>query len=60
MKLIYFTVDEAAARLRLHRNTILAWIKDGRLRAVKPGKSYMIPRAALDELFAPTQVQNAA
>jgi excisionase family DNA binding protein len=45
------TVDFAAERLKLHPNTVLRFIRGGRLRATRVGKSYRILRADL-EAFA--------
>jgi excisionase family DNA binding protein len=37
-----YTVEQFAERLKLHPKTVLRFIKDGRLRAVKVGKSWRI------------------
>ncbi|MEX2249308.1 MAG: helix-turn-helix domain-containing protein [Parvibaculum sp.] len=42
------TVEEAAERLTLHPKTVLRYIRDGRLKATRIGKSYRIAGAALD------------
>lgn len=39
---IGMTVNEAARRLEVHRNTILIWIKTRQLRAVKLGRKWRI------------------
>src|SRR5690349_1504045 len=44
------TTDEVAALLRLHRVTVQRWLKSGRLRGYQVGRSWPIPRAALEEL----------
>lgn len=43
-----FTVDQAAQQLNLHPKTVLRYIRDGRLRATRIGKSYRIPGSELD------------
>jgi excisionase family DNA binding protein len=43
------TVEFAADRLKLHRKTVLRFIRDGRLRARRIGKSYRILRNDLEE-----------
>jgi excisionase family DNA binding protein len=43
------TVDDAARHLRVHAKTVLRYIRDGRLRATRIGKSYRILRRDLDE-----------
>jgi len=45
-----YTVEQFAERLKLHPKTVLRFIKDGRLRAVKVGKSYRILRSDLDAM----------
>lgn len=55
------TVHQAAARLGLHPKTVLRFIRDGRLRATRIGKSYRIAAADLDafsgaDKAAPAQV----
>jgi excisionase family DNA binding protein len=45
-----YTVELAADRLKLHPKTILRFIREGRLRATKVGKSFRILRADLDAL----------
>lgn len=44
-----FTVDEAAKMLGVSCRTILAAISEGKLRAAKPGKGYLIRESWLDE-----------
>ena len=43
-----YTVEQFAERLKLHPKTVLRFIKDGRLRAVKVGKSYRILRTEME------------
>lgn len=45
-----YTVEMAAERLKLHAKTVLRFIRDGRLRATRIGKSYRILRSDLDAL----------
>jgi excisionase family DNA binding protein len=44
------TVEFAAERLKVHQKTILRFIRKGRLKATRIGKSYRIPRAELEAL----------
>jgi excisionase family DNA binding protein len=53
------TVEEAAARLRVGNWTIRAWIAEGKLRAVRPGRAYLIQVADIEALLASTAVQAA-
>ncbi len=43
-----YTVEQFAERLKLHPKTVLRFIREGRLRAVKMGKSYRILRSEFD------------
>ncbi len=49
MDVTLFTIDEAAARLRVSRWTVYNLIRSGRLRTIKIGHRRLVPRAALDE-----------
>ena len=49
-----YTVEQAAERLKLHPKTVLRFIKDGRLRAVKVGKSYRILRTEMEAMTGMT------
>ncbi len=44
----FYTVEQAAARLRLHPKTVLRYIHDGRLRGTRIGKAYRIMRSDLE------------
>lgn len=50
------TVDVVAERLKLHPKTVLRFIREGKLRAARVGKSYRILRADL-EAFAGVPVR---
>lgn len=45
-----YTVEQFAERLKLHPKTVLRFIRDGRLRAVKVGKSWRILRSDLEAM----------
>jgi excisionase family DNA binding protein len=45
-----YTVEQFAERLKLHPKTVLRFIRDGRLRAVKVGKSYRILRSDMEAM----------
>jgi excisionase family DNA binding protein len=48
----YLRLDEVAALLDVHANTIRHWINKGKLEHVRvPGGSIRIPRAAIVELL---------
>lgn len=52
-----YTVEQSAERLKLHPKTVLRFIREGRLRAAKVGRSYRIPRSELDA-FGGLALQN--
>ena len=49
----YFTPDEVASRLQVSRQVVYNWINDGRLRAVKAGRTLRSPHYALDAFLEP-------
>ena len=48
----FLTTEEAATMLSVHPNTILRWIKRGKLPASQIGKQYRIPREAIENRVA--------
>ena len=46
------TIADAAARLGVHRQTLRAAIERGDVRAVRIGRRWLVPLAAIDELLA--------
>ena len=49
----YFKINEAAARLGVHPNTIRKRIKDGSLAASKIGRDWRISEAAIKDFMKP-------
>ncbi|PSJ79242.1 helix-turn-helix domain-containing protein [Neisseria iguanae] len=52
-----YDVFEAAEYCKCHPETIREHIREGRLKAAKPGRSYCIRKAALDEFL--DELENA-
>ena len=45
------TVEECAELLRVKVATVRRWCREGRIRAIHPGRAWRIPREALEELM---------
>ena len=48
----YYTVQDVADLLKLHWQSVLTYIKNGELEAVKLGKGYRISQTALEKFIA--------
>ena len=48
----YYTVQEVADLLKLHWQSVLTYIKSGKLEAVKLGRGYRISETALQKFIA--------
>lgn len=46
----FLTTDQVAKRLNLHQNTVIRYIRSGKLPAVKVGKSYRIKESVVEAL----------
>src|SRR3569833_4175374 len=55
-----YTVEQRAERLKPHPKTVLRFIRDGRLRAVKVGKSYRILRSDLEAMTGAVRGEGAS
>ena len=51
----YLTPDDVASRLQVSRQVVYNWINDGRLRAVKAGRTLRVPASALEAFLQPVQ-----
>jgi excisionase family DNA binding protein len=51
----YFTPDEVATQLKVTRQVVYNWINEGRLRAVKAGRTLRVPGHALDSFLQPVR-----
>src|SRR5262245_25201633 len=49
----YLTPDDVASRLQVSRQVVYNWINDGRLHAVKAGRTLRISNAALEAFLQP-------
>jgi excisionase family DNA binding protein len=49
----FISTTEASERLGISRQTLASYLRQGKLRGVKFGKEWRIPRNELDRLLAP-------
>jgi len=60
----WLTVQQVGADLKIHPATVRAWIKGGRLRAVRVGREWRVRRSEVDRALAsdasPAYVQQEA
>ncbi len=47
----HLTVEQCADRLKLHAKTVLRFIREGRLKAVKVGRSYRIASSEIEKML---------
>jgi excisionase family DNA binding protein len=52
----YLTPDDVASHLHVSRQVVYNWINDGRLRAVKAGRTLRIPHYALEAFLQPVHL----
>jgi excisionase family DNA binding protein len=45
----FYTVEQVASLLQVHWQTVLNYIKSGKLKALKLGKGYRISKSALEQ-----------
>ena len=43
----FYTTSEIGELMNITRVTIFRWIKEGKLKAIKPGRDYIIPYSSL-------------
>jgi len=55
----FLTVGQVADLLQIHWQTVLNYIKNGKLKAVKLGKGYRIPKEAIDRFVKNNSVLNS-
>lgn len=51
----FLTVEQVAEMLQIHWQTVLNYIKGGKLKAVRLGKGYRIPKNSLDQFVKKNQ-----
>jgi excisionase family DNA binding protein len=48
------TLDEVAAYVRVHRNTVYRWVRTGQLPALQVGATWRVRRSDIDAMTAPS------
>ncbi|OGZ18496.1 MAG: hypothetical protein A2Z68_02240 [Candidatus Nealsonbacteria bacterium RBG_13_38_11] len=54
----YYSTIETADILRVSRKTIFQWARDGKIKAIKVGKNYVIPHSAILEKLGKSLDEN--
>jgi putative molybdopterin biosynthesis protein len=47
----YFTIDEVAKLLKIHRNTVIKFIESGKLKVFKIGKQYRVSQDQINDFL---------
>lgn len=50
----YYSTIETADILRVSRKTVFQWARDGKIKAIKVGRNYIIPHSAILEKLGKT------
>ncbi|MBI1866285.1 MAG: helix-turn-helix domain-containing protein [Candidatus Staskawiczbacteria bacterium] len=50
----YYSTIEVANIFRVSRKTIFLWIKNGKMKAIKVGRNYIIPHSSIVEKLGKT------
>ncbi len=56
----FLTTEEVARRLQLHQNTVVRYIREGKLPATKVGKGFRIKESALAHLVGPAEAPDGS
>ena len=51
----HLSLQDAADALGVSEVTARRWVKSGKLKAYQPGRRYLIPRSAVDDLLRPSE-----
>jgi len=54
----FYTVEQVTELLKVHWQTVLNYIKRGKLKAIKLGKGYRISKEAFNEFIKENQTKN--
>lgn len=47
----FYSVAEIARSMGVSKRTVCDWIHDGRLKAVRPGNAFRVPKSAFDDFL---------
>jgi excisionase family DNA binding protein len=48
----YLTTEEVAKCLRIHKATVTRWLKEGKLKAMKKGRRWLISQSDYDKFVS--------
>jgi len=51
MEQMFYTLQEAAELLRMSEHSIYLWCRSGKLKAVKPGRKWLIPAEEIQRIM---------
>jgi len=54
-----YSLDQVAERLRLHVRTVRAYVRTGRIKAIRIGKQYRVAREELEAIAGASQTREA-
>ncbi len=52
METTLLTVPEASKLLRVSEHTVYLWLRSGKLKSVRPGRKWLIPKEEIDRLLS--------
>jgi excisionase family DNA binding protein len=53
----YLTTEEVAKCLRIHKATVTRWLKEGKLKAMKKGRRWLISQSDYDKFVSSEEVK---
>lgn len=56
----FYTIEEIASKLKVTRQTVSNWIREGRLKSIKAGRARRIPAAAYEQFIKDSDERSSA
>lgn len=54
----FYTVEQVAELLQVHWQTVLNYIKNGKLKALRLGKGYRVSKESLEQFLSTNSTEN--